>query len=94
MKLNSKLLFTASKNELKNGSHMIGHTDCAKFILMVSVSFLSCHKHRETSSCVSYLLFFYSKDIDLFTLSTLIFRKDVLVVILNRKMPAGYFNNF
>ena len=93
-KLNVKLLYTSSKNKLKNGSHEIAHANCTKFILMMSVSFLSCHKCREILLCVSYLLFFHSKDIDLFIFSTLVSRNDVVVFTLNRKIPAGYSNNF
>ena len=58
----------------KNGSHnhRTSHADCEKFILMLTVSFFSCHKCRKIVLCVSFLLFFHSKDIDLFTLSRLI----------------------
>ena len=59
------------KKSVKNGSHKTAHSDFVKFILMVSVSFLSCHKCRKILLCVSCLLFFHSKDIDLFTFSTL-----------------------
>ena len=94
MKLNFKLLQTTSKNQLKNESHKIAHAGCTKFILMVLVSFLCCHKCREILLCVSYLVFFHSKDIDLFTFSKLISRNDVVLLTLKGKMPAEYFNNF
>lgn len=42
------------------------------FILMVFVSFLSCHKYRDILLCISHLLFLHSKDTDLFAFSTLI----------------------
>ena len=39
------------KKSVKNGSHKIAYADCARFILMVSVSFLSCHKWGEILLC-------------------------------------------
>ena len=63
MKLNSASL-NSLKISLKNASHKIAHADCAKFLLMVSLPCLSCHKYREILLSVSYLFFFNSKDID------------------------------
>ena len=62
MKINSKLLKTSSQNQLNNGSHKIAHANWGKFILMVSVSVLSCHKNREFILLAIY--FFHSKDIE------------------------------
>ena len=60
------------KNQLKNGSRKIAHKHCAKFILMVLVSFLSCHKYTWIY-CVSFSFFiFYRAEIELSTFSTLL----------------------
>ena len=40
------------------------HADCAKFILMVSVSFLSCHINRDKILCASYLLLFIQETLN------------------------------
>ena len=93
-KIEQQTSLKSFKKSVKKCTHKIVHADCAKFILKVSVCFLSCHKYREILLCVSYLLFFHSKDIDLFTFSTLTSRIDIAVLTLNMKMPAGSFNSF
>ena len=65
------------KKSLKNGNRQIAYVDCAKFILMVSDSFLSHHKCKEVYFVLNFILF-YPTDVDLFTFTTLMSKMTLL----------------
>ena len=46
------------KKSVKNGSHRIAHVDCAKFILMVSNSFINDHKCTEIYFVLDFWFYF------------------------------------
>ena len=76
--IKQQISLNSFKRSLKNGSHKIARVDFSKFILMVSVSFLSCHNYTEIYCGLVFFLFyfiylfFYPTDIEMFTISTLI----------------------
>ena len=67
------------KKSVKKWKPQDSHADCAKFMLMVSVSFLSCLKNRDILLCVSYLLSFIQKTLTCFKFNTSISKNDVVV---------------
>ena len=58
-----------------HGSHKIVHAYCAKFMLIVSVSFFSFHKNRDYFIVCQLFTFFHSKDIDMFQIQHINFQK-------------------